>query len=188
MISKSEQLSKNSVKAEKPKRLKKCHYCEERSVPYGDMRTFCFKNECIEAHNNRTRKAEKRKGLVEFNQKDKSYLMKIAKTHCHAYILKRDLGQPCISCGQYANRYEAGHYMSAGGNGHIRFDENNIHAQCHRCNCHMSANLTPYRVNLIKKIGLDEVNRLETRVVKVWTVEELREVIEYYKQKGKEIA
>ena len=43
----------------------------------------------------------------------------------------------------------------------VRFDLDNIHGGCIRCNKYLSGNLIPYRENLIKKIGLERFERLE---------------------------
>ena len=115
--------------------------------------------------------------------------MKIAQQEVNRFIRIRDKDLPCISCGRSAGyRQEAGHYMSAGGNGHIRFDENNIHSQCHVSNCHQSANLVKYIENLIKKIGIKEVERFEVKYVRSYDIEELTGIIKKYREKIKEMS
>ena len=130
---------------------------------------------------------DKRKAVKEFNQNDKAYLMKIAQQAFNKYIRFRDRGNGCISCGNHDRQIHAGHFMSVGGNGHIRFDEANCHAQCSICNNHKSGNLSEYEPNLIFKIGAIEVERLKTKKVKVWTVEELKVIIDTYRAKTKEL-
>ncbi|MGB1651176.1 MAG: recombination protein NinG, partial [Acidimicrobiales bacterium] len=54
--------------------------------------------------------------------------------------------------------------------------------QCAQCNNWKSGNLTEYRSNLIKKIGLEEVERLEgSQKPRNYTIPELRELLERYK-------
>lgn len=44
----------------------------------------------------------------------------------------------------------------------MRFNPENCHAQCSQCNNYLSGNLVAYRAELINRIGLEEVVRLET--------------------------
>ena len=43
----------------------------------------------------------------------------------------------------------------------MRFEEDNVNSQCKHCNYFMSGNLLNYRKNLINKIGLERVERLD---------------------------
>lgn len=93
----------------------------------------------------------------------------------NAYIRARDAKQPCISCGTTAtNEWDAGHFLSKGSNPSLRYDHANIHKQCVHCNQHKGGNVVLYRKNLINRIGLAEVERLEGQqpVIK-WTREML---------------
>ena len=51
----------------------------------------------------------------------------------HKFIRERDKDKPCISCGQYTT-LQAGHFYSGGHYSALRFDEDNVHGQCLRCN------------------------------------------------------
>jgi len=85
------------------------------------------------------------------------------------FIRLRDEGQPCISCGKY-KKLQAGHYYSAGKHENLRFEEDNVNGQCLQCNYYLSGNLLNYREGLIKKIGIERVERLDllsrTRITK----------------------
>lgn len=83
-----------------------------------------------------------------------------AQTVFNAWIRKRDEGLGCISCGSY-NQIQAGHFYSAGHHNNLRFNEDNTNSQCLQCNFFLSGNLLKYRENLIKKIGLERVERLD---------------------------
>lgn len=69
----------------------------------------------------------------------------------------------------------------------------NIHGQCLRCNYFISANLTPYRVELLKRIGEDELKKLDDcvalnkRLGFKWDRFSLIDTIERYKKKVKEL-
>lgn len=78
----------------------------------------------------------------------------------NAWIRDRDKHLPCISC-QKARVEQAGHYYAAGKYNHLRFNEDNVHGQCVRCNYYMHGNLIPYRDNLLAKIGQTRFNKLE---------------------------
>lgn len=98
----------------------------------------------------------------ERNLKDRGYQTKRVVEACNAYIRERDAGQPCISCGKNSGaKMNAGHYLTAGGHPELRFEEDNIHLQCEWCNSYLSGNIARYRINLIKKIGLERVEWLE---------------------------
>lgn len=90
-------------------------------------------------------------------------LKRIAVTHFHRYIRNRDKGKPCISCGNQTT-LQAGHFYSAGQNPVVRFNEDNVHGQCLRCNFYEHGNLIPYQQNLIEKIGLERFEALGFKV------------------------
>ena len=97
-------------------------------------------------------------------QKYKKYgipkLRKKAGDIFRAWIRKRDEGQPCISCGA-PNPSDAGHFHPAGKVSALEFNEDNCHAQCRSCNYYKSADLHNYRKHLIRKIGLERVEKLD---------------------------
>lgn len=79
----------------------------------------------------------------------------------NAFIRERDKDQPCISCGGAVQ--QAGHFYSAGHHNHLRFDEDNCHGQCVRCNYFLSGNLLNYRIGLEKKIGQKAMGELDLK-------------------------
>jgi len=108
------------------------------------------------------------------------------------YIRLRDSNAqgyaPCISCGKIHHYKEmhAGHYITRAYRA-IKFNEDNVHAQCVRCNAFLEGNSADYRKNLIKKIGIQKVEWLEaikSQPTKMSTGDyEL--LINHYKQKIK---
>lgn len=76
------------------------------------------------------------------------------------WIRERDKDQPCISCGKYTT-LQAGHFYSAGHYPVLEFHPDNVHGQCLRCNYHLHGNLINYRANLINRIGLERVEKLD---------------------------
>lgn len=117
-------------------------------------------------------------------------LKAIAVTHFNKFIRKRDQDKPCISCGKYT-LLQAGHFYSAGSNPVVRFNEDNVHGQCKKCNYFLSGNLLPYRENLIEKIGQDRFDKithsvqLSKQIGFKWDKFYLIEIIEKYKALNK---
>jgi hypothetical protein len=113
----------------------------------------------------------------------------IAKTQkvFNTYIRLRDAGKPCISCG--VDKIEqASHYYSAGKYSHLRFNEDNVHGSCLRCNYYLHGNLIPYRRNLLDKIGAERLMILDgiaERRVHKWSILELQTIRDEYKTKIK---
>ena len=92
--------------------------------------------------------------------------IKEAQTAVNKFIRARDTYKPCVSCGSMPQQklggtMDAGHYRSRGAAGHLRFNVFNIAAQCVKCNRYKSGNAVDFRIELIRRIGLDRVERLE---------------------------
>ena len=129
------------------------------------------------------------KARREFKKNDKSFRMKKAQAAFNAYIRARDENEPCISCQRHhQGQYHAGHYRTTGACPELRFEELNCHKQCSACNNHLSGNIVEYRINLIKKIGLDKVEWLEGKhEPKRYAAEDLLQIERHYKQKLKDL-
>ena len=180
---------------------KKCKICHDIFIPIRSLQPTCEKMECMIEYTNRhlkqqatNDKKEARKELKQYNMNDIPVLKRKAQKAFNEFIRLRDKDELCISCKydfknfttEQPRQKHAGHYRPQGGNSLWRYEEKNCHAQCSICNNHLSANLIPYRENLIKKIGLEEVEILEnTNTIKKWTKEELQDIIKTYKGKFK---
>jgi hypothetical protein len=97
------------------------------------------------------------------------------------YVLARD--KKCVTCpsGKAEN---AGHYW----HNVLDFDEENINAQCFRCNHFLSGNLAPYGSYLLKKLGVKRFKALDIRHTQAIkgekrTIEEYLELEALYKSK-----
>lgn len=83
------------------------------------------------------------------------------------YVLVRDAGKPCVSCGTTeqerwrASHFDAGHYRSTGAAPHLRFYTLNMAGQCVRCNRDLSGNVVEFRKGLVDRIGVELVERIE---------------------------
>jgi hypothetical protein len=116
-------------------------------------------------------------------------LVKAAQLVFNKYIRERDKDELCISCKQKPKKVNAGHFWNANNHWNVRFDEDNVHVQCERCNSYLSGNLLEYRTNLLTKIGAERFNQLEARarVTRKFTKDELKELIKKYKEKYKQL-
>ena len=129
--------------------------------------------------------------ISKYKNKSVSNLRSIAVRHFHKFIRERDKGKPCVSCGSY-NTSDASHFYSAGNFPQTRFNEDNVHLSCRKCNYFLSGNLIPYRIELINRIGEDRFDRLEMtnqmskRTRFKWDRFFLIEVIEKYKELNKQ--
>ena len=125
----------------------------------------------------------------EFYDNDRSTRVKAAQKAFNDFIRERDSSRPCISCERdHQGQYHAGHYRTTGAHPELRFNESNCHKQCSVCNNHRSGNIAEYRINLIKKIGLEAVERLEgPHEAKKYTCADLKEIELHYKAKLKEL-
>ena len=126
-------------------------------------------------------------------QKTLAKLKKDAQKVFNEYIRKRDSGLPCISCSQFKEDYDAGHYFHVGHYDGLRFDEDNCHAECVGCNRFNDSHLIGYTHNLEIKLGKKKYSALIRRAKKYkkngykWSRSELTELIEKYKRKIKEL-
>jgi ribosomal protein L37AE/L43A len=121
--------------------------------------------------------------------KTRSDWIKDAQKAFNGYIRARDINQPCISCGvplkaeSLGGGYDCGHYRSVGSAPHLRFDDQNAHGQCKKCNRYLAGNAIDYRRGLIGRIGQMAVDRLESdHGARKYTIDGLIEIINQYKK------
>ena len=173
------------MKAIKPK---KCKTCGSLFEPRASTQVVCSW-QCAAAFTAKEKEKRCRKEYWEKKQELKSRRdwLNEAQTAFNAYIRLRDDKLPCVSCGRHhTGQYHAGHYRSVAAASQLRFNEDNVHKQCMPCNTHKSGNAVEYRINLVKRIGLERVEWLENNndVIK-WTIEEAKQIKELYNSKLK---
>lgn len=172
---------------------KKCRVCSRIYTPISSMSKVCSVPCSLEwarkiaARKEARAKRTERQSLHEALEKAKTRgtHLKELQAAFNAWIRARDAGLPCISCGRAASwrgQWDAGHYRSRGSEPALRFEPLNTHKQCLPCNRHLSANLIPYRINLIKKIGLERVEWIEgPHIPKKLTVADILEMKAFYR-------
>lgn len=85
----------------------------------------------------------------------------LAQSAVNAYVRARDDGMPCISCDEM-KPLQAGHYWSVGARPELRFDADNIHGQCNRCNIDMAGNREAFRAGIVDRLGSELADDLDT--------------------------
>jgi hypothetical protein len=140
--------------------------------------------------------------IRKYNKKRYSQLHERAKFYFKKFIRLRDtddLGYGrCISSGQplkYGTEdCQAGHYFSAGDYKILEFNEDNVNLQGKSDNYYKSGAGPIYRINLVKKIGVERVEELE-KIVLISKRDPFKEdrflmieIIEKYKVKVKKLA
>lgn len=177
-------------KAPKPKT---CRVCKSKFSPRNTLQIVCSPK-CAIQHAKQQSERKQSKSEAESRRewnKRKAALKPLkhwedmTQRVINDYIRERDRELPCISCGTWETaQWEAGHYRSRGAASHLRYVEDNIHKQCHRCNAELSSNAVPYRAALVIKIGLERVLALENNnTPHRYTREELNELRASYRAK-----
>ena len=187
-------------------KLKKCKQCEKELVPPRSTAIACSypcAKAWVDARNAKL-KAQKAKQEAKVERqltkerkeklKTRNDYIKETQVAFNAYIRERDKDQLCICCGkplgesQVGGSYDAGHYRSTGSAPHLRFHEDNCHAQRKHCNNWKAGNAVDYRLGLIKRIGLERVEALEANNEPAkWSIDELKAIRDYYRKKLKEL-
>ena len=132
------------------------------------------------------------KVVKKYQSRSIPWLLSKATFYFNRYIRKRDEGKPCITCGKY-KVLEAGHYYPAGHYPMLRYNEDNVNGEDKHCNYYSGDHLIFYRENLIKRIGIERVEKLDflakynKRTSHKWSRFDLIDVIETSKQKYKDL-
>lgn len=169
---------------------KKCRVCRRPFVPARPLQACCQYSCAItysrgsgdrqSAATKRVKAAEKRERREAL--KTRKDWLREAQAAFNAMIRERDYFRPCISCGarimtmQHGGVWDCGHFRSVGAAPELRFEPMNAHKQCKTCNggvMRRGRNVfvpphertttihAHYRVNLIERIGLAQVEWLE---------------------------
>ena len=111
----------------------------------------------------------------------------LAQSAVNAYVRARDEGMPCISCGEM-KPLQAGHYWSVGARPEMRFNEANIHGQCHRCNIDLAGNREAFRAGIVDRLGSELADDLDTPTpAQKFTLDDLKAILANAEAKRAEI-
>jgi hypothetical protein len=174
-------------------KTKRCKVCKEPFIArFSTLQTVCENPKCIlknaEAVALKRNKADilRRKEKVKSISQWRRELQQVFNT----YIRIRDTKQNCISCQKpLPEKYDAGHYYSVGSYPNLRFNEDNVHAQCVVCNQHKSGNLIEYTYNIEQRIGLERLEELKAKrnLPLKLPLDEIKQNITLYKSKIKQL-
>jgi hypothetical protein len=171
--------------------MPRCKNCKEKFEQVRFNQKFCLEPECVRVwvESEKTKQWKVKKQKMKNDLETVQELIKATQIIFNKYIRLRDKGQVCISCQKKPLKENAGHFFNANNHYNVRFDERNVHLQCEHCNTYLSGSLIEYRKNLIKKIGIEEYENLESIAYKTrkFTKDELKEIINKYKLKCKEL-
>lgn len=181
----------------KPVKLKKFKVCPTKFAPRNSLQLVCCGHCAYLYQKQQSEKKAADKALEERKvwreHKAKLKPLKLwedmTQRAVNDYIPKgRDVDKPCISCGTWETvQWEAGHYRSRGSASHIRYHEDNLAKQCHRCNFDLSGNQAAYRIGLVERIGPQRVEALENNnTPHRYTREELDGIRSLYRAKLRE--
>jgi hypothetical protein len=179
--------------------MKKCRNCKTPFEPrFSPLEKVCWDVEC--KYTEAMEKLRKIKDIEAKNQRKrlntmKSELMTVqqwvvkAQGVFNKYIRLRDIDKGCISCGTslQGKKFDAGHFYNANNHWSLRFNEENVHGQCVRCNRDLHGNLLEYRNRIIERIGSTGLNDLEqeANITRKYTRDELISIYTKYKTKCK---
>jgi hypothetical protein len=147
-------------------KVKTCAVCGKEFIPFLPLATVCGPV-CAGRKVKAARKAEKAdiKRRKEALKRPRDWL-----NECQAIVNKiarlRDKDDGCISCDKpatWGGQWHGSHYRSVGAASAVRLNLWNINKACSECNHHKSGNLAGYRPKLIKKIGADRVEWLDSQ-------------------------
>ena len=175
--------------------MKECKQCGTQFAPARPLQSVCSpicasRIVRVAKKEKTAQKAAERKQIKARKEAIKTIpqLIKEVQVVFNRYIRWRDRHQPCISCGApspdlsglHAGR-DAGHWRSTGSAAHLRFTEDNCHAQCVKCNQWGAGRAVEYRIGLLGRIGEARILALETNnEIRKWSKDELRELKAYY--------
>ena len=180
--------------------MPRCKECKQKFEAKEFLQKFCKGNvDCLTAEGmyklDKMRKTKLKEANVK-HKKDKEALMthsnwlQLLQKVFNTYIRMRDKGKPCISCGTTRDiKYDAGHLWPTTYQ-YLRFNEDNVHRQCSaNCNMYKSGNTLEYVPRLIERIGKERVQKLEDDRHKrlELSIPEIKEKIDYYKEKIKKL-
>ena len=170
---------------------KKCKVCKESFTPDKPLQVVCsylcglYYSRGIISKKKKLQKAELKEKL-----KTKGEYLKELQAIFNKYIRLRDKDELCISCGiKITGLSHASHFFSVGSTPGLRFDENNVHASCEKCNLHLHGNQFEYSIRLPDKIGQENFNQLIQKKGQklLLSIPEIQELKAVYKSKIKEL-
>ena len=172
---------------------KKCKSCGIMFKPFSSLAKVCSMACSLDFVDSQKAAKAKKKHVAQkrdFLANDKSFQRAKCQKAFNEFIRLRDAKLACISCSSPADwhgQWHAGHYKTVGARPDLRFNEDNCHKQCSRCNNFLSGNLAVYTWALELKIGKDKLLALDVELnPKKYTAQDYAEITKTYQAKIKE--
>ena len=143
-------------------KLKLCKICLNEFEPSKPLQVTCSYSCALDyARGKMAKKVKAENKVKKERMKTKSQHLKELQTIFNKFIRLRDIGLPCVSCGDRINGTpHASHFLSVGSHPALRFNENNVHSSCEQCNTHLHGNLVEYSLRLPDRIGQQNYDKL----------------------------
>lgn len=178
--------------AAKPK-MRRCAVCKAPFIKRSMTHKACGTECALTLVRQLREKAERKAALAQKEKlKTRSDHIKAAQVAFNAFIRARDAGRACICCSRplraeaVGGGFDCGHYRSVGSAPHLRFDERNAHGQTKQCNRYGAGRAVDYRIGLIARIGLEQVEALEAdQAPRMFRAQELIAIRAEYRAKLK---
>jgi hypothetical protein len=174
--------------------MPRCKNCRNKFEPIRFNQKFCLEPECVRVwvESEKAKVWKKTKAKMKNDLETIQELIKATQIIFNKYIRLRDKGQVCISCQKKLKEgnVDAGHMWSAGGHSNLRFNEFNVNAQCSRpCNKDKAGDINNYRLGFVERYGIEKLNEIDSlaKIERKFSKEELKELMQVYKNKIKEI-
>ena len=174
--------------------MKVCKICKKEFQPTKTTQRVCSFQCSIQFAKEKREAKEKRnwnlkKKILKEDLETTQSLIKKLQTVFNKFIRLRDKNKSCVSCGcEWRSNFQAGHFYSSVHYG-TRFDERNVHSQCRRCNLYLSGNLIDYSIGILNRITIKDYEEIKVKSKQTvkFDRQELKELIEVYKEKIKKI-
>jgi len=175
---------------------RKCLECKEKFTPQNNTQIVCSAFCSVQyIKKKNTKEADKKwkqeKKVLKEKLMTKSDYLNIAQKVFNTYIRLRDKGKPCISCDKHLkeNDINASHFFSVGSSPNLRFNEDNVHNSCIKCNKELHGNIAEYAIRLPLRIGQDKYEQLQQYRNKhsLLNIDDVKELIKNYRKKIAEL-
>ena len=173
---------------------KKCRVCRSEFIPFRTTDAFCSRacHEICQRKQEEKKLDRKRidKGKADREKKKKQVpaLKKALWEIYSQYIRTRETDDEgfceCVTCGKQAfwQDMQAGHFIPQSSGNYLRYNDENVHAQCLRCNCYLHGNIFAYEEYMIRRYWSEKVEKMkrDRLIAKSFKPFELISMIEEY--------
>ena len=175
---------------------KTCKVCKIKFIPTQFAQVACnYKCAIIHAKDLKKKKSvsvwKKEKSALKESLLTKKDYLNILQKVFNTYIRQRDKGRPCVSCDKPYKEFDinASHYFSVGSSPSLRFNEDNVHASCIKCNKELHGNIAEYTIRLPKKIGVERFEKLkqDRNATLKLSIEDVKDLIKKYRELTKKL-